>query len=66
MKEVYFYKFCKDCENEKTPEEKDPCFTCLGIAARKSSHKPINFKEKIEKKSQVRKFRKNSHEKLFL
>lgn len=45
-KEVYFDKFCKKCEYEKTENTKEPCDECLENPVNLYSHKPVNWKEK--------------------
>lgn len=45
-KEVYFYKYCKDCKYADTPEVDDPCNECLCYGSNENSHKPVKFEEK--------------------
>lgn len=44
--EVLFDEYCKKCEHEKLPEDKDPCYECLKIGFREDSRRPQYFKEK--------------------
>ena len=39
--------FCHKCQYEEKKESEDPCYDCLGQGYNVDSHKPINFKEKI-------------------
>ena len=45
-KEVYFDQYCKTCKNEKTPENKEPCYECLNNPVNLNSRKPVNWEEK--------------------
>lgn len=47
LKEVYFDEYCHRCQHEEKKESEDPCYDCLGQGYNVDSHKPINFKEKI-------------------
>lgn len=44
--EVLFDEYCKKCEHEKLPEDKNPCYECLKIGFREDSRRPQYFKEK--------------------
>lgn len=46
MKEVYFDKYCKTCQYEKTKETDDPCYDCLNEPGNVDSHKPTRWEEK--------------------
>lgn len=46
FKEVYFDKYCRTCEYEKTKDVDDPCNECLDNPYHLYSHKPVNYKEK--------------------
>lgn len=44
-KEVYFIEYCATCTNKDTPEDEEPCFSCLQVPARENSHKPEKYEE---------------------
>lgn len=46
MKLVEYHKWCKKCKHYEKKEITEPCQECMSHPARRSSHKPINFKEK--------------------
>lgn len=45
-KEVYFHKYCEQCEHKDKKDIDDPCHECLDTPINLYSHKPIKFKEK--------------------
>ena len=45
-KEVYFYKYCKDCKHRDVNEVDDPCNECLTYPSNINSHKPVKFEER--------------------
>ena len=45
-KEVFFYKYCKTCEHEKTEETKYPCNVCFAKYKNLYSNKPVKWEEK--------------------
>lgn len=45
-KEVYFYKYCKDCKYDKLLNTDDPCNECLDEPINQYSHKPVKFEAK--------------------
>lgn len=45
-KEVYFDKYCKQCEHKAKKENEAPCDECLEEPANLYSHKPTKYKEK--------------------
>lgn len=51
-KEVYYYKYCPQCEYFKQPEAADPCDECLAQPVNEDSHKPLYFKQAKTKKTQ--------------
>lgn len=46
IKEVYFYKYCKNCRYRDNKEDEEPCDECLNEPSNTYSHKPVYFKEK--------------------
>ena len=50
-KEVYFDQYCCKCMYEKKKENESPCDICLAIGKREYSHKPQEFKEKVNDRS---------------
>lgn len=62
-KEVFFFEWCKKCQYDKQPEDKDPCWDCLNEPMNIESHKPVHFKEKenVDKtKRTISRFKKRS------
>jgi hypothetical protein len=47
---VEFDKYCKKCEYYKSDDAVDPCHNCLNNPTNVNSRKPVEFKEKTEKK----------------
>lgn len=45
-KEVFFHKYCKNCEHCSKDESEEPCNECLLYPMNYDSHKPVMFKEK--------------------
>ena len=43
MREVRFDEWCKKCKYFDTPEEEDPCFTCLEDPAKLYSSIPVKY-----------------------
>lgn len=50
QKIVEFGEYCPKCEHYSKSESEDPCWECLDTPTNTWSHKPINFKEKENKK----------------
>lgn len=50
-KEVRFDNYCKICLHKNTPEETEPCRTCLTVSHNTHSHKPISFIEDSREKT---------------
>lgn len=46
IKEVFFFKYCKKCKHRETPENENPCYSCLGVAGQENSHRPVKYEEK--------------------
>lgn len=46
IKEVYFYKYCENCQYRYNKEDEEPCDECLNEPSNTYSHKPVYFKEK--------------------
>lgn len=46
IKIVEFWKWCESCKNRKTPENEEPCHSCLNEPGNLNSHKPVNYSEK--------------------
>ena len=46
IKEVYFHKYCKDCQHRDNKEDEEPCDECLNEPSNTYSRKPVYFKEK--------------------
>lgn len=45
------FTMCTKCQHKDVDLNEEPCFTCLGVAAREDgSRKPVKFEEKEEKK----------------
>lgn len=45
------FTMCTKCKHKDVDLNEEPCFTCLGVAAREDgSRKPVKFEEKEEKK----------------
>lgn len=47
---VDFEKYCPLCKYSDQEEYKEPCDTCLTYPVNEDSRKPVEFKEKKEKK----------------
>nr|DAH12861.1 MAG TPA: recombination protein [Caudoviricetes sp.] len=45
IKEVDFYKWCKQCTYSSTDETDDPCNQCLNQPSNEDSAKPVNYKK---------------------
>lgn len=45
-KEVYFDKYCKNCEYKENKETEGPCDECMTGSINLNSHKPVKYKEK--------------------
>ena len=46
IKEVYFCKYCENCQYRYNKEDEEPCDECLNEPSNTYSHKPVYFKEK--------------------
>ena len=46
IKEVYFHKYCKNCQYRDNKEDEEPCDECLNEPWNTNSHKPLYFKDK--------------------
>lgn len=44
-KEVYYSRYCRQCEYWSKEEAADPCDECLVQPVNEDSHKPLYFKE---------------------
>lgn len=42
---VYFEDYCQKCKYVNKKVDEEPCYECIGVAAREYSHKPIKFEE---------------------
>lgn len=49
-KEVLFHLFCPTCEYYESPQDEDPCESCLDAVTNYHSIKPINYKEAAKKR----------------
>ena len=49
-KEVRFDLYCQKCEHYPKREDEDPCYECLDSSVNYYSRKPVNFKEKENRK----------------
>jgi len=45
MKIVDFDQYCPICKHTSKEVYEDPCYDCIGVAARQYSHKPEKFEE---------------------
>lgn len=50
LKEVQFYKWCKECEYYKKPQEEEPCNSCLEHGMRIGTEKPECYRERSQTK----------------
>lgn len=49
-KEVFFEKWCNQCQYQKERETSDPCNECLTNPVNESSHRPVLFKKKKQRR----------------
>ena len=50
IEKIVDFEYCKTCEHKDTKDYLDPCHTCLNNPTNTHSKKPINYKEKEDRK----------------
>lgn len=45
---VDFHEWCNKCVYDDKPENEEPCWECLTKPVNEDSHRPINYKEKVD------------------
>lgn len=51
QKMVEFEKWCSKCMHLDKPENEEPCWECLTNPTNEDSHRPVNYKEKVNERS---------------
>lgn len=44
------FEYCKTCQHQDTKDFLEPCHTCLNNPTNVNSQRPVNYKEKENKK----------------
>lgn len=53
-KEVYYHRYCRQCEYRNASEADDPCDECLAQPVNEDSHKPVYFKQASKKEARTK------------